>query len=325
MPHLTVSLRARPVRRYPGANARRLGQETQRVGQSARRHHRHRGPDPLVRADAEGANQPATATGLRACLRGGAHRVGYCCGRSAATHPRSSDRYGHMWEHAQVGSAPLTLEIRCKALLFDLDGVLVDSRSVVERTWRRWAERHQVDPMPFLQIAHGRRARDTLRMVVPSLATDAEVAGLDATELADREGLRAVPRAKELVTALPRDRWAIVTSCGRDLARLRLGSAGLPVPDTLIVAEAVKPGKPAPDGYLLGASRLGVDPSECVVFEDAPAGIAAGKAAGARVIGLTTTHATGGLPGVDATIADFRGIDIRPEHDAFVVTIPRLQ
>ena len=230
-----------------------------------------------------------------------------------------------MWEHAQVGSAPLTLEIRCKALLFDLDGVLVDSRSVVERTWRRWAERHQVDPMPFLQIAHGRRARDTLRMVVPSLATDAEVAWLDATELADREGLRAVPGAKELVTALPRDRWAIVTSCGRDLARLRLGSAGLPVPDTLIVAEAVKPGKPAPDGYLLGASRLGVDPSECVVFEDAPAGIAAGKAAGARVIGLTTTHATGGLPGVDATIADFRGIDIRPEHDAFVVTIPRLQ
>jgi sugar-phosphatase len=215
------------------------------------------------------------------------------------------------------------LELRCKAFLFDLDGVLVDSRSVVERTWRRWAERHQIDPTPLLQIAHGRRARDTLRMVVPNLATDAEVDWLDATELADREGLRVVPGADELLAALPSDRWAVVTSCGRELARLRLASAGLPVPGVLIVAEAVKQGKPAPDGYRLGASRLGFDPGECVVFEDAPAGIAAGRAAGARVVGLTTTHAAGDLAGVDTTIADFSGIDIRPENDAFVVTLPR--
>ena len=223
------------------------------------------------------------------------------------------------------GPTPLTLEFRCKAFLFDLDGVLDDSRSVVERTWRRWAERHQLDPVPLLQVAHGRRARDTLRMVVPRLATDAEVAWLDATELADREGLSVVPGARELLAALSRDRWAIVTSCGRDLAHLRLGTAGLPVPATLIVAEEVKPGKPAPDGYLLGARRLGVDPEECVVFEDAPAGIAAGKAAGARVVGLTTTHVAGDLTGVDATIADFKGIDIRPDRDAFVVTIVRAE
>jgi len=217
------------------------------------------------------------------------------------------------------------LEFRCKAFLFDLDGVLVDSRSVVERTWRRWAERHQLDPLPLLQVAHGRRARDTLRMVVPSLATDEEVAWLDATELADREGLSVVSGANELLTALPRDRWAIVTSCGRDLARLRLGSAGLPMPAVMIVAEEAKRGKPAPDGYLLGASRLGYEPAECVVFEDAPAGVAAGRATGARVVGVTTTHAAGDLPGVDATIADFRGTDIRPEHDAFVVTFPGLR
>jgi sugar-phosphatase len=161
-------------------------------------------------------------------------------------------------------------------------------------------------------------------MVVPSLATDEEVAWLDATELADREGLSVVSGANELLTALPRDRWAIVTSCGRDLARLRLGSAGLPMPAVMIVAEETKRGKPAPDGYLLGASRLGCEPADCVVFEDAPVGVAAGRAAGARVVGLTTTHAAGDLPGVDATIADFGGIDIRPEHDAFVVTIPRL-
>jgi sugar-phosphatase len=216
---------------------------------------------------------------------------------------------------------PSELTLRCKAFLFDLDGVLVDSRSVVERTWRRWAERHQIDPIPLLQVAHGRRARDTLRMVVPGLATDEEVAWLDATELGDREGLSVVPGVKELLTALPRDRWAIVTSCGRDLARLRLGSAGLPIPDVMIVAEEAKRGKPAPDGYLLGASGLGYDPGECVVFEDAPAGIAAARAAGARIVGLTTTHAAHELPGVDATIADFRDIEIRPDHDAFVVTI----
>jgi len=216
------------------------------------------------------------------------------------------------------------LEFRCKAFLFDLDGVLVDSRSVVERTWRRWAERHQLDPLPLLQVAHGRRARDTLCMVVPNLATDAEVEWLDATELADREELPAVPGAKELVSALPPDRWAIVTSCGRDLAHLRLGSAGLPISNVMIVAEEVKRGKPAPDGYRLGAERLGYAPSDCVVFEDAPAGIASARAAGARVVGVTTTHPAADLPGADATIADFRGIHIRPhpEQDAFVVTLP---
>jgi sugar-phosphatase len=217
------------------------------------------------------------------------------------------------------------LEFRCRAFLFDLDGVLVDSRSVVERTWRRWGERHQIDPAPFLKIAHGRRARDTLRMVEPRFATDEEVEWLDATELADREGLAAVPGAKELVTALPRDRWAIVTSCGRDLARLRLGSAGFPIPDVMMVAEEVKRGKPAPDGYRLGAERLGYQPSECIVFEDAPAGIASARAARARVVGVTTTHAAADLVGADATIADFRGIDIRPRQDDFVLAIPRLR
>ena len=223
------------------------------------------------------------------------------------------------------GPAPLKLEFRCKAFLFDLDGVLVDSRSVVERTWQRWGELHQVDPAPFLKFAHGRRARDTLRMVDPRFATDAEVEWLDATELADREKLPAVPGARELVTTLPRDRWAIVTSCGRDLARFRLGIAGVPMPDVMIVAEDAKRGKPAPDGYLFGADRLGYRPSDCIVFEDAPAGVAAGKAAGARVVGLTTTHAAADLPGVEATIADFRGIDIRLRQDDLVVTIPRLR
>ncbi len=216
----------------------------------------------------------------------------------------------------------MTLEFRCAAFLFDLDGVLVDSRTVVERTWRRWAaERHPIDVVKLLHVAHGRRARDTLLIMAPSLATDAEVAWLDATELADVEGLRVLAGAKELLSALPRNRWAIVTSCGRDLARLRLGAVGLPAPDVVIVAEEVKRGKPAPDGYRVGAERLGYEPSDCIVFEDAPAGVAAGKAAGARVLALTTNYAPGDLNKADATIADLRSIQVRPENDAFVVTV----
>jgi sugar-phosphatase len=214
------------------------------------------------------------------------------------------------------------VEFRCKAFLFDMDGVLVDSRAVVERTWQRWAaERHPIDLVKLLHVAHGRKARDTLKIMAPSLATDEEVAWLDATELADVEGLSVLAGARELVSALPRDRWAIVTSCGRDLARLRLSAAGVPEPDVLVVAEEVKRGKPAPDGYRLGAERLGFAPRDCIVFEDAPAGVAAGKAAGAVVIGLTTNYAAEDLREADATIGDLRSIQVRPDRDAFVVTV----
>jgi sugar-phosphatase len=212
-------------------------------------------------------------------------------------------------------------EFRCKALLFDLDGVLVDSRAVVERTWQRWAaERHPIDLVRLLHVAHGRRARDTLLIMAPHLATDEEVAWLDATELADIEGLRVLPGATELLTALPRDRWAIVTSCGRDLARLRLGSVGVPVPDVMVAAEDAKRGKPAPDGYLLGAERLGVAPSACIVFEDAPAGVTAGKAAGATVIAVTTNYEPKDLFQADATIANLGSIRVDADRRGFLVT-----
>ena len=200
----------------------------------------------------------------------------------------------------------------------------MDSRAVVERTWRRWAaERHPIDVERVLHIAHGRRAMDTLRIMAPSFANAEEVAWLDATELVDVEGLRIIPGARELVTALPRDRWAIVTSCGRDLARLRLSSVGVAAPDIMVVAEDAKLGKPAPDGYLLGAERLGVAPGECIVFEDAPAGVAAGKAAGARVIALTTNYEPKDLGEADATIPDLRSVQVRANGDSFMVTAGR--
>ena len=214
------------------------------------------------------------------------------------------------------------IEFHAEAFLFDLDGVLVDSRAVVERTWRRWAtERHAIDVDKVLHVAHGRRARDTLRMLAPDFANDEEVAWLDATELVDVEGLRVIPGARELVTSLPRDRWAIVTSCGRDLARLRLGSVGMPLPDLMVVAEDAKRGKPAPDGYLLGAERLGVAPRDCIVFEDAPAGIAAGKAAGATVIAVRTNYDLEHLAEADATAADLRSVHVSLGHDGFAVSV----
>ena len=212
------------------------------------------------------------------------------------------------------------MELRCKALLFDLDGVLVDSQAVVERTWRRWAQRHRLDPDAILRAAHGRRTSDTLKDAAPHLAPhtiDSEVAWLDASELADVEGLRVVPGANHLLSALPATRWAIVTSCGRALAQRRLASVGLPEPEVLVVSEDVTQGKPAPDGYRLAAARLGYDAGSCVVFEDAPAGVAAGRAAGARVIGLMTTYLASDLRDTEATISDFTGLQVRTDHDGF--------
>jgi sugar-phosphatase len=154
--------------------------------------------------------------------------------------------------------------------------------------------------------------------VVPHLATDREVAWLDDTEFADVDGLHAVPGAAEFVANLPTSSWAIVTSCGRALAEVRLTSVGLPIPSILVTADDVSRGKPAPDGYQLGAQRLGHDPAACVVFEDAPPGIAAAQAAGARVIALSTTHAASDLT-ANAIIPDFTGIHVLQDHGGFVL------
>src|SRR5437879_1995827 len=136
------------------------------------------------------------------------------------------------------------MQFRCAALLFDLDGVLCDSRAVVERTCRRWALRHQLDPDEVLRIAHGRRTRDTVKAAAPHLETDREAAWIDAVELADIDGLSAVPGSPELLAALPPTSWAVVTSCGRALAELRLTSAGLPIPRIVVTSEDVAHGKP---------------------------------------------------------------------------------
>ena len=214
------------------------------------------------------------------------------------------------------------MEFRPSALLFDLDGVLVDSRAVVELTWRRWAARHGLDAAPLLAVAHGRRVRDTLKAVVPHLDPGPEVAWLDAAELEDLEGVVAMPGAAELVGALAQHRWTIVTSCGRDLAARRAERAGIPLPPLLVTSEDVTRGKPAPEGYLLGARRCGAAPEACLVFEDAPPGVAAARAAGCRVVALETTHARPQLEGADGIVPDLRSVTVRDGGAGLVVTIP---
>jgi mannitol-1-/sugar-/sorbitol-6-phosphatase len=178
------------------------------------------------------------------------------------------------------------------AVISDLDGVLVDSAAATTRAWTAWAARRGLDGAAIQAANHGRPARDVLAELVPEEIVDAEAALLLEAEVADARGVLAFPGAAG-VLALPV--VAIATSCTHPLAVVRVRAAGLRLPDVLVTADQVRHGKPAPDPYLLAAERLGVDAAECLVLEDAPSGIAAGRAAGMTVWAVTTTHAASEL------------------------------
>ena len=180
---------------------------------------------------------------------------------------------------------------RFAACLFDMDGTLLTSIIAAERVWAAWGRRHGLDVDAFLPTIHGVRCEDTVRKQnLPGIDVAAEVAWITEAEIADTEGVEPIPGAAAFVAALPVERWAIVTSASRALAISRLAAAGLPVPPVMVTAEDVERGKPAPDGYQLAARRLEVPVEDCLVFEDAPAGIAAGEAAGAAVLVIGATH-----------------------------------
>jgi sugar-phosphatase len=189
----------------------------------------------------------------------------------------------------------------------------------VEDIWRRWATERGYDPAPYLRVAHGRRIGETLASVDPTLDIEREVRLLDAAEAADITPMTPIAGARELVGRLASDRWAIVTSGGYGLASRRLDRAGIPRPTVFITADDVQRGKPDPQGYLLAAQRLGRDPAACIVFEDAPPGVAAARAAGARVVALTTTHPAEALRDATTTIADFRSLRVDREDAGLVV------
>jgi sugar-phosphatase len=181
--------------------------------------------------------------------------------------------------------------ISCQAVLFDLDGVLIDSTPAVARVWRQWALEHGFDPETVVHLAHGRPSRATIRELLPNSDIEAEDREVERREMEDIEGIILLPGAQRLLNSLPLERWTIATSCTRPLAEVRLRAAGLPIPNNMITSSDVKIGKPHPEPYQKAASILGFSAPDCVVVEDAPAGVRAGKASGARVIGFPTTMA----------------------------------
>jgi len=179
--------------------------------------------------------------------------------------------------------------LKCRALLFDLDGVLIDSTPAVARVWHDWAVAHGFDPEKVVKMAHGRPSRTTIRDLLPNADIEKEDREVERMEMEDLDGVILLPGARRLLDSLPPDRWTIATSCTRPLAEVRLRAAGLPIPRTMITSSDVRIGKPDPEPYLKAAATLNYSPAECIVVEDVPAGILSGKAAGARVIAFLTT------------------------------------
>ena len=193
------------------------------------------------------------------------------------------------------------MKIHCCGILFDLDGVLVDSTPAVARVWTIWANKHGFDPDEVVRQAHGRPSIATIRELLPHADHEAENREVERGEIADVEGVIPLPGALEILQALPQDRWAIATSCTRRLAEVRIRAAGLPLPRNLITSNDVQRGKPDPEPYLKAAKILGFAPADCIVVEDAPAGIRAGHAAGSRVLALRTTAPDAELTAAGAT------------------------
>ena len=190
--------------------------------------------------------------------------------------------------------------IECNAILFDLDGVLIDSSACIERHWQRWAAQHGLDMADVMRVAYGRRTEETIQLVAPHLQAEEEARLLEESEAGDTRGVLPGEGALTLLNSLPVDAWAIATSGTRAVATSRLKHTGLPIPNILVTAEDVTRGKPDPEPYLIAAKRLGIPADRCVVVEDAPAGIEAAWAAGMRSVAIASTHPPQAL--VKATI-----------------------
>ncbi|CCK30399.1 hydrolase [Streptomyces davaonensis JCM 4913] len=207
-----------------------------------------------------------------------------------------------------------TTVLTCRALLLDMDGTLVNSDAVVERIWRRWADRHGLDGDEVMKVVHGRQGYATMALLLPGrpmAQNHAENAWMLAEETADMDGVVAVPGAGEFLSSLVTGSvpHALVTSADVALSTARMAAAGLGLPDVRVTAESVGASKPDPEGFLKGAAELGVDPADCVVFEDSGAGIQAGRAAGMRVVGVGPRA---GFHGPDVAVRDLTQIRVEP-------------
>ncbi|MEM9035989.1 MAG: HAD-IA family hydrolase [Actinomycetota bacterium] len=202
------------------------------------------------------------------------------------------------------------MRLRAAALLLDNDGTLVLSQPAVDRAWGRWAERVGLDPTTISELVHGRRAVESIAVLAPDRDLAEEDAWLEQVELSEMQDVEAVAGAADLLGSLPDARWAVATSASTRLAIARLDAAGLPRPSVVIGADIVERGKPDPEPYLTAAAALGVDPARCVVLEDSTAGVRAGVAAGATVIGVLTGTAEDRLraAGAVATVDDLTAV-----------------
>jgi len=197
-------------------------------------------------------------------------------------------------------------EIKCEAVLFDMDGTILDSSIPVQRQWRLWAESVGIPFEQVLAVMHGRRAIETMQIVAPHLPQPRNVNDFLLVEAKDTEGIVEMPGARAMLEALPHNRWAVVTSATYDMARSRMRAAGLPHVDILIGADRVTHGKPHPEGFLAAAAALNVAPENCLVVEDSPAGIQAGLTAGMQVLGVTSHYNCEEL-GAALGVRDFTG------------------
>ncbi|MFD3314803.1 HAD family hydrolase [Streptomyces sp. NPDC058694] len=200
------------------------------------------------------------------------------------------------------------MKIQADALLFDNDGTLVSSLESVYRCWTRWAEEYGITPEEFARVElHGRPAAEIAADLLPADRVAEAVVRIEQLEVEDVEGgVQLLPGTRALLDSVPADRWAVVTSATRRLAEARLAEAGIR-PKTLIAADDITRGKPDPEPFLLAARRLGVDPARCVVFEDAPAGLQAGRSAGMTTVALTTTHQAAELV-ADIVVGDLSAV-----------------
>ncbi|MEZ6971896.1 MULTISPECIES: HAD-IA family hydrolase [Aeromonas] len=211
------------------------------------------------------------------------------------------------------------LTLRARALLLDMDGTLVHSTGEVETVWRLWCRRHRLDPEPVLTMCHGVRSREVIRTLAPQLDLAQEVALLDDLEIHHTGQAEALAGARPLLASLPVERWAVVTSASQRVARHRLRSAGLPLPVLLVGAEDVEHGKPDPEPYLLAAEHLGLAAADCLVFEDAPAGISSALRAGCRVVQVGGRQRLS--PGISALIQDWRQVSVVVEAEGLQLTL----
>ena len=217
----------------------------------------------------------------------------------------------------------MTTTVLCQAVLFDMDGVLVDSTRAVARVWSRWALQRGFDPEKVVRAAHGRPSIDTVRDFLPDADSNSENLEVERQEIEDLEGVVAMPGAQQLVRVLPAGRWTVATSATRALAEVRLQAAGIPILPMLVTSDDIRQGKPNPEPYQKAASRLGFAATDCVVVEDAPAGVQAGKAAGARVIGIpsTSNHRELQAAGADWLVRDCRSIEPSFDGNALTLTL----